>query len=101
MGGNTDKVPNPYKAAVTSAKQQATPHAREFQGLLDTAESAMEAGAWISTDNAASGFGLGLSAQRRTLNHLDEDVSDAFQDVIGSEPDEVDPDAWQTRWHNV
>lgn len=95
----TEKVPNPYLAAVRANRGAAEPVAADLREDLDAAIQAMDNGAWQST--VADTFYTELTGHKTTLGTAADGVMGEFDDVIASQPEEVEPGSWQTHWRNL
>ena len=99
--GDTDaaKVPNPYLAAIKSAKGRSTGPADTLRTALDNAVTAMEAGAWMG--GKADTFAGSLSGWKSTTGHAATNALQEFDDAIAGQPEMVETNAWQVHWHNL
>jgi hypothetical protein len=100
MGDATEaKVPNPYLAAIRSAKGRSTEPAHTLSTALDKAVTAMEAGAWVG--GKADTLAGSLSGWRSTTRHAATSAIEEFDDAIAQQPEMVETNSWQTHWHNL
>ncbi|SDU85519.1 hypothetical protein SAMN04488563_6780 [Jiangella alkaliphila] len=99
MGRMPDKVPNPYLAAVRANRGDAEPAATGLRGDLDAAVTAMDNGAWQSS--VADTFYTELTGHKTTLTNAADGALGGFDDIIASQPEEVEPNSWQTHWRNL
>lgn len=99
MGRVTDKVPNPYLAAVRANRADAETATTDLRGDLDAAVTAMDNGAWQSP--VADTFYTELTGHRTTLETAADGAMGEFDDAIASQPEEVEPNSWQTHWRNL
>jgi hypothetical protein len=97
----TDPVmlPNPYLAALRSARQQATGPAQSLADGLKAVDSAMQGNCWQS--KLADQFYAELSGQRTTLSRCRTRALDEFDEAINGQPEKVPAGAWQFHWHNI
>ena len=93
------KVPNPYLAAIRSARGRSAAPADTLDTALDKAVTAMEAGAWIG--GQADTLAGSLSGWRQTARHAATTAMDEFDDAIAQQPEMVETNAWQVHWHNL
>jgi uncharacterized protein YukE len=103
MGGGDEtpvaKVPNPYLAAIRSAKGRSADPAQSLRAALDKAETALEAGAW--SGGGADAFGGSLDGWRTAARQAATSSLQEFDDAIADQPEMVDPNSWQVHWHNL
>jgi hypothetical protein len=95
----TDKVPNPYLAAIRANRGDAEPVADDLRDDLNAAVQAIDNGAWQST--AADTFYTQLTGHKTTLGTAADGVMSEFQTAIDGQDEEVEPNSWQTRWRNL
>jgi hypothetical protein len=93
------KVPNPYLAAIRSAKGRSTGPAETLKTALDKAVTAMEAGAWMG--GKADTFAGSLSGWRSTARSAASSSLGEFDDAIAGQPEMVEANSWQVHWHNL
>jgi hypothetical protein len=102
MGEDADtpaKVPNPYLAAIRSAKGNSAGPAETLRTALEKAGTAMEAGAW--SGGGADAFAGSLDGWRTTAKQAATNSLAEFDDAISGQPEMVDENAWQVHWHNL
>jgi len=92
-------LPNPYLAAIRSAKQQAVGPAQSLKDALKDARSKADPNCWQST--VADQFYAELAQQRTVLSRCHTNALDEFDDAINSQPETVPAGAWQFHWHNI
>lgn len=93
------QIPNPYLAALRSARQSATAPAHSLAEGLRSVKSSMEANCWQSS--IADQFFSTLSQQETTLKRCQTNAMDDFDEAITGQPEKVDENAWQVHWHNL
>ena len=100
MGDDAEaKVPNPYLAAIKSAKERSSEPAESLRTALEKAGTAMENGAW--SGGKADSFAGSLSGWKSTAKHAATAAMNEFDDAIAGQPERVDPQSWQVHWHNL
>ncbi|MCW2763062.1 MAG: hypothetical protein JWR85_3263 [Marmoricola sp.] len=92
-------MPNPYLAAIRSAKGRSTGPAHTLSTALDNAVTATEAGAW--SGGKAGTFAGSLSGWRSTARRAATTSLDEFDDAIAQQPEMVEASSWQVHWHNL
>lgn len=92
-------VTNPYRAAIAGRRDQSRPLTEDFGTELAQAVAAMEAGAWMST--AADTFFAELTGHVTSVGDAAEGVMETYRTAIEDQPEQVPPNAWQTRWRNL
>lgn len=92
-------VPNPYLAAIRSAKTSATGPAQELKDGLKSAKTAMENNCWQSP--MADAFFSTLAQHERTLSNCRTNALGEFDDAMAGQPERVESTAWQVHWHNL
>lgn len=99
----TDKVANPYLAAIRQRKGMSADAAETLRSALDKAAKAMEGGAWVG--GAADDFYTDLTGHKKTAKGAADNGMGAFQEAIDNivnKGDEmVDPDSWYCHWRNL
>jgi len=95
----TGEIPNPYLAALRSARARAKPVSDDLRDDLDAVVRAMDAGAWVSP--VADDFYTDLTGHRRALTTAADGAMTTLDHAISSEPEQVELGAWQTRWRNL
>lgn len=90
-------IANPYRQAVQRQRELAAPHADTLRDALEKAVSAMDDGAWVSSQ--ADTFYEELTAHVRTLETAAERALDEFDNALDRLPVEVSPDSAYVHWH--
>jgi hypothetical protein len=93
------QVPNPYLAAIRSAKESSSGPLHTLRTALAPAVTAMEAGAW--TGGRADDFFATLSGWRTDGTTAASRAEQEFDEAIGGQPAEVGANSWQVHWHNL
>jgi hypothetical protein len=93
------QIPNPYLAALRSARQSASPSAHALAEGLRSVKSAMEGNCWQSS--VADQFFSTLTQQETTLKRCQTNAMDDFDEAIAGQPEKVAENSWQTHWHNL
>jgi hypothetical protein len=103
MAGPDDEAdamyPNPYLAALRSARASAVGPAGSLAKALDAAQRAMEGNCWQSP--TADAFYTALAGHRTTLKNCKERALQEFDDAIARQPETVPESSWQRHWHNL
>ena len=99
MSEEAVEVPNPYRAAIVSARDRARPVAADLDDDLRAAMRAMEAGAWVST--LADAFHTDLTGHAAALGRAADGAMSTFDDAVAGQPERVPDHAWQIRWRNL
>ena len=92
-------VPNPYLAAVRSAKGSATGPAEQLKDGLKTVKSAMDGDCWQSP--LADAFYAAIGEHEQTLGRCRTNAMQEFDDAIAGQPEKVEATAWQVHWRNL
>ena len=95
----TAQIPNPYLASIKNRREQAVPVAADLRDDLDAVVRAMDAGAWVST--VADAFYVDLTGHKKALTTAADGAISTFDAAIRSQPEQVEPGGWQTRWRNL
>ncbi len=92
-------VPNPYLAALRDNRSDALPHTYALRTAFDDAISAMDQGAWFSTE--ADRFYAELSQRPTELSRVRDNAIGTFDDAMSGMPQMVEADSPYTRWQNL
>lgn len=92
-------VPNPYLAAIKSARSSATGPADELKDGLKAVKAAMDGNCWQSP--LADDFYGALGQHEHTLSSCKTNAMQEFDDAIAGQPEKVEATAWQVHWHNL
>ena len=93
------QVPNPYRAAIVSARERSEAPAQTLRTAMDKAVTAMEAGAW--SGGTADTFFASLDGWRTTGRQAAAAAIQELTDAIADQPEKVDASSWQVHWHHL
>ncbi|WP_456789699.1 hypothetical protein [Cellulomonas sp. P5_C5] len=93
------QIPNPYLASIKQRRALAVPVAADLRDDLDAVVRAMDAGAWLSP--VADAFYTDLTGHKQALTTAADGAISTFDSAVRSQPEQVEPGAWQTRWRNL
>ena len=99
MTDEVAQIANPYLAAIKQRRGLAVPVAADLRDDLDAVVRAMDAGAWLSP--VADDFYVDLTGHKQALGTAADGAISTFDSAIRSQPEQVEPGAWQTRWRNL
>lgn len=92
-------IPNPYLAAIRSAKADATEPAEQLKEALKSARTAMEGNCWQSP--MADRFYGEIDQHEKTLGNCRTNALAEFDEAIAGQPATVESTAWQVHWRNL
>ena len=99
MAEDEGTIPNPYLAALRSARQRSVAPSHSLEHVLDAAVTAMEAGAW--TGGKADAFGAELAGRRTATQRGGQRALQEFDHAISGMPEKVELNSWYVHWHNL